>query len=115
MPHDRLGFHSVDHFALLGSPESSEECNVCGIVQVHPALLVVLELWVVNGFLGNGGASEEPDTLDFEVGLLTKDDVSGESVLSELVESLEETLAEVLSLVEDLALSLVLVVVEEPD
>jgi len=115
VPHNRLGFHPVDDVALLGSPESSDECNVFGIVEVHPALLVVLELGVVNGFLGNCGASEQPHTFDFEAGLLTQDDVSGEGVLSELVESLQETLAEVLSLVKDLTLSLVLVVVEEPD
>jgi hypothetical protein len=70
---------------------------------------------VVTGLLRNAGATPKPNTFNFEVGLITNDQMSGETVLAEVVEALEETIAQVVSDVEFLTLTLVLVVVEEPE
>ena len=76
---------------------------------------MVFEARVVLHFLRNSLSSEEPDTLDFELRLLSEDDVSGKGVLSEVVNSLEESISKVSELIEDFSLTFVLIVVQEED
>ena len=63
--------------------EGTEDSHVLGLVEIELPLLVVLELGMVDGLLGDSGATEQPDTLNVEVGLVTDDGVAGERVLAE--------------------------------
>jgi len=110
-----LDFEAVGNIAFLGSPEFSDEFLVLWLRHVEFSGLVVLKLRVLLHLFGNSLASEQPDSLNFEVGLLAEDGVDGEGVLSEVVDSLEEALHEVDGLVEDLALTGVFLVVQVVD
>lgn len=114
MPRDGLDLSAVGNAALLSTPELSDEGDVGFVIQIELAVLVVFELRMVDGLLGDSGTTEEPDALDFKRWLLTSDAHSCESMLSEGVEALKETLEEVLGLVHNLTLALVLFVLEEP-
>ena len=115
MPVDSLDGLAIDLVGVFGTPESADEILVLLDIQVELASLVIFELGVVDGFLRNASAAPEPDTLDFEVGLISDNQVSGEAVLAEVVEALEETIAQIVGDVELLTLALILVVVEEPE
>lgn len=116
MPHDRLNGSAVGlRFADFCTPEFSDELEIFLVVEVHLACLVVLVLWMVNHFCWDFLSSEAPDALNVKFWLVSDDAHSCESVLSEVVESLEEALHQVFSLVEDLTFVSVLVVVEEPE
>jgi len=105
---------TIDFIGVLSTPESTDKVFILFDSQVQLASLVVLELRVVDGLLRNASAAPQPDTFDLEVGLVAEDQVPGEAVLAEVVEALQEPIAEVVCDVELLALALVLVVVEEP-
>jgi hypothetical protein len=79
------------------------------------SLLVILELGVVEHLLGNSLASEEPDSLDVEVRLFSEDCVHGECVLSEVVDSLEESIHHVEGLIKNFTFTRVLVILTEVD
>ena len=115
MPHHGLNLHAVGLLADLSTPELSDELEVLLVVEVDLACFVVFELRVVVHFEWDLVASEAPDTLNFKLGLFVEDAHSGQAVLSEVVESLQETLHQVLGFVELFTLTLVLVIVEEPE
>lgn len=83
MPRDGHDWSAVGLCAYSGTPEFSDELYVFGFVQVKNATLVVLELWMVNALLGDNFSANQPDALNFEVGLFTSHAHSCESVLSE--------------------------------
>ena len=114
MPADRLDVHAVNFVGWFDTPESSDQIFVFLDSQVELSLLVVLELWVINCFLRNASTAPHPNTFNFETWLITEYQVSCETVLAEIVESLEETIAEIVGDVKLFTFSLVLVVVEEP-
>lgn len=114
MPVDGLDGLAIDLVSVLSTPECADEVLILFDVQVEFACLVVFELGVVDGLLRDASATPEPDALNFEVGLISEHQVSSEAVLAEIVEALEETIAQVVGDVEFFALTLVLVVVEEP-
>ena len=68
---------------------------------------------MINALLGDSQATNKPDALNFEVGLLAGDAHSCEGMLSKGVEALEEALEKILSLVHDLTLALVLFILPE--
>jgi len=70
---------------------------------------------VVLALLWDDSATHAPDTLDFERWLLAGDAHASEGMFAEGVESLKETLEQVLSLIHDLTLALVLIVLQEPE
>jgi len=108
---------SINGILLLGAPEIAEHLDILLLGHVELAFFVVLELGVVDGLLWDSGTTEKPDTLDFKFGLLTQNGVLGHRVLTELLEALNETIAQVDGLEEHLALSaehLVLQVPESP-
>lgn len=84
------------------------------VIKIELAILVVLELRMVDSLLGDSSTTEKPNALNFKGWLLTGDAHSCESMLSELVEALKETLEEILGLVHNLTLALVLLVLKEP-
>ena len=88
VPHDRHDLLAVGFATNLSRPELSDQLEVFFIVEVHLALLVVLELWVINHLLWDLLASEAPDTLNVTVGDIIDDAHSRETMLSEVVESL---------------------------
>jgi hypothetical protein len=115
VPVDGLDGLAIDLVCVLSTPECSDQILVLLNAQVELASFVVLELRVVDGLLRNASAAPKPNALDFEVGLISDDQVSGETVLAEIVEALEETIAEIVGDVKLFTLALVLVVVEEPE
>ena len=85
------------------TPEFSEKLVILGVVDgIHLSVLVVFELRMVVHLLRNFGTSEEPDTHDVVVTFNTDNSVSSESVLLEVVDSLHETIEEVVSLEKNL-------------
>jgi hypothetical protein len=95
VPADSLDGHTVYFISWFDTPEGSDQILVFLDIQVELSLLVVLELWVVNCFLRNASTAPHPNTFNFETWLITKHQVSCETVLAEIVESLEETIAEI--------------------
>jgi len=110
----RSSHQGVSLLELLVLEEFVNQSLVLSIGGIKSPLLVVLELRVVNHLLGNFESSEHPDGHDVKLGLFTDDGHDGPGVLSELVASLDETLHEILGLVEHLALFLVLFVLSVP-
>ena len=88
MPVDCLDGHAVDSVSLFDTPESSDQVFVFLNSQVELSLLIVLELWVVNCFLRNASTAPHPNTFNFKIWLITEYQVSCETVLAEIVESL---------------------------
>jgi hypothetical protein len=66
-----LNGHTINDVLVLGAPESADKVDILLLGDVEFAIFVVLELGVVDGFLGDSGTTEKPYTLDFEAGLLT--------------------------------------------
>ena len=60
-------------------------------------------------------ASEAPDTFNLEIWLFVEDAHLRQAVLSEVIKPLQESLHQVLGLVEDLTFTPVFVVMEEPE
>ncbi len=100
---------------MLGCPEFGNEVAVILIIHAEFSDLVVLELRVVLQLLRNALASEEPHSLDFEAGFFSEDSMGSEAVLSEVVESLQESIQQVRCLVENHTFTFVFLVVEEVD
>lgn len=94
-----------------GAEELADQLDIVGIVQVKFAVLVVLKLWVVMGLLRDDGSTEEENTFNFEVWLISKHAHSCKRVLSEVFKSLDKTFNEILSLPEDFTLAFVFIVV----
>jgi len=110
-----LNLESVDYLSLLGAPEIGDEFSVFLFVDAELGLLIVFELGMVQHLLGNSLSSEQPHSLNFKVWLLSKHGVHGESVLSEVINSLEESVEVVGGLVKNHTLTFVLLVVNEVD
>ena len=117
MPVDGKNGHAHNGvLVVLGAPEVTEELFILLVVEdVHLASLVVLELGVVEGLLRDAKTTPEPDAHNLLLLLSSEDEVASERPLSDLVTSLEVTLAQVFSLVEDFAFISVHLVVHEPD
>jgi len=108
--------HVHDSGTFVGTPEVSHELLVFLVAEdVHLSLGVVLERGVIVALLGDTGGSPHPDAHNLLLLLGSEDELSGEGPLSELVESLEETIAQVLSDVKNLTLISEHLVVEEPN
>jgi hypothetical protein len=105
-----LNLESVDNITGLGRPEFSDELFVFGFAEVKFSNIVVFKLRMFLHLFRDTLSSEEPDTLDFKVGFFTKDSNHSESVLSEVIESLEETVHEVSGLIEDFSFTWILLV-----
>jgi hypothetical protein len=110
-----LDLLSVDGFTSLGSPEFGDELSVFFLGDIEFSLCVVFELWVVEHLLGNALASEKPDSFNLKVGFFSQNSHHCECVGSEVVDSLEESVHEVLCLVENNTFTFVLFVVNEVD
>lgn len=106
-----LDIESVDFLSLFGAPEVSDQFLVIFIINIQFSAFIVFKLWVVDHFLRDSLSSEEPDTLNFKLGFVSEHQVSGQAVLSEVVDSLEETIQHVGSLVKNLSLTIVHLVV----
>jgi len=106
-----LDIESVDLLSLFGAPEVSDQFLVIFIINIQFSAFIVFELWVVNHFLWYSLSSEEPDTLDFKFGFISQHQVGGQTVLPEVVNSLEESVQNVGGLIEDLSLTIVHLVV----
>jgi hypothetical protein len=101
---------SVDDVAGLGAEEFLDKSLVSLVVDIEFFLVVVFKLRVINHLLRNTLSSEEPDGLDVKVGNLTNDGHHSESVSSEWINSLEETVHKVAGLIKDNTLTFVLIV-----
>jgi hypothetical protein len=88
---------------------------LCIVEDVHLSNFIVFELWVIFSLLRNANTTPEPNTHNFLLLFSTKNEVSSETPLSEIIESLKETLAHVFSLIELDTFTFVHFVVEEPD
>jgi len=110
-----LNLLSVNNVSNFGSPEIRNELLISFILNIEFSDGVIFELWVVLHFLWDSLSSEEPDSFDFEVWFFSEHAVHGEGVLPEVVNSLEETVQEVGSLIDNLSFSLILFVVDEVD
>jgi len=106
-----LHFLSIDDVTGFGTPEISNELPVSFVVNIQFSDLVIFKLRVFLHFLWDSLSSEEPDSLDLKVGFFSQDCVHGEGVLSEVVESLEEAIQQVGSLIENFTLAFVHLVV----
>lgn len=115
MPGDTLNFHSSGFLSLFPAPEFSDQLEVFLVVDVHLPVLVVLELWMLVHFLRYFFASETPDALNLKRRFISEDATSCECVFSEMIESLQESFHQVLSLVKDLSFVAVLLVLQEPE
>ena len=101
--------------ALLGTPMLSNQLLILWIIEVHLAWSTVLKLWVINGLLWQHSASEAENTPDVEVWLSTNHVELTKGMLSEVVESLEESSEQVLKLVQNLSLATELLVAHIPE
>jgi len=85
-------------------------------VQIHLAAIVELKLRVINDFLVNFWTFKEPHTFYLKVWLLTKNVMFCEDVLAKgICMDEKETPGKVNGFLQDLTLTLDLVVVDEPD
>ena len=101
--------------SLLEAPELGDKGLILGVGGVELLLFVVFELWVVNHLLWDFVTSEHPDGDDVELWLLTNNGDGSPSVLSEVIDSLEEAVEQVVELVLLHTFTFVLVVVQEVD
>ena len=112
MPVDGEDGQTTDRVSVLGTPEGADQLLILLVVEdVHLAGLVVFELGVVVGLLGNASAAPEPNTHDLLLLLGAEHEMSSKAPLSEVVESLEETLKKILSLVHNFTFTFILFVV----
>jgi len=114
VPADGLYCLAINLVCRLNTPEGANQFFVIFVGQVKFTGLVVLKLWMVNSFLRNAGTTPQPNTFNLEVWLVTKDQVARKAVLAEVVEALQETIAQVICDVELFAFTFVFVVVQEP-
>jgi len=98
---------SIELLSLFGAPEVSDQFLVIFIINIQFSAFIVFELWVVDHFLWYSLASEEPHSLDFKFWFIAQHQVGGQAVLPEVINSLEETVQHVGSLVENLTFTIV--------
>ena len=117
MPHGDLYLLALTDTSLsLGVEVFLDQSSVLGIILVHLAGLHVFHLGMVDKLLDfDVVTTDEEDTLDVEIRLLTNHAESSERVLLEALKSLYEPFEQVLELVANLTLVSILVVVEEPE
>ena len=115
VPGYALDLHAVRSASHFSRPELSDQLEVLGVVDVQLPRLVVLELGVVNHLEWQLFAAEAPDALYLEIRLNIQDALPCETMLSEVIESLQEPTHQVLCLVEHSAFFAELVVMEEPE
>ena len=116
MPAGGVDRHAIDGTLAIGRGEGlSDELDIGGVAEIHLAGTHVLELGMVVALLRNDLTTDEEDTIDLKVGLSTEHADLSESVLSEVIKSLHETLKQVSELVLDLTLVSVSLVVEPPE
>ena len=115
VPGGDLDGHALAGAASRGGEEVSSDGNVLLLGHVELAWLHVLELRVVNALLWDDLSTDEEHAHDLEIGHLVEHAELAESVLSEVIETLEETFEKVLELVVDGTFLAELLVVEEPE
>ena len=115
VPGGDLDGHTLAGAASRGSEEVSSNGNVLLLGHVELAWLHVLELRVVNALLWDDLSTDEEHAHDLEIGHLVEHAELAESVLSEVIETLEETFKKVLELIVDGTFLAELLVVEEPE
>ena len=100
---------------VLGGEEVSGKVLIGLNLHVELAWLHVLELRMVVALLRDDLTTDEQDTGNFEVGLLTKHAHLTEGVLAEVIKTLKEALKKVHELILNLTLLTELLVVQEPE
>ena len=115
VPGSDLAGQAIDDLTLLGGEVLLDELDVGGVLVVDLAGLDVLELRVVVPLLRDLKTTGEKNTLDLKVGLVAEHANLTEGDLSAALESLHETLDQVLELVSNSSLSTELLVVDEPE
>lgn len=110
-----LDFSSSNSLIFLGGPEVGNKLLIFSVGDIKFSGLVVFELRVINHFLGNSLSSEEPDSFNIKIGLISNDDVHSEGVFSKVINSLEETIHEIAGLIEDFSFSRVLIILKMID
>ena len=115
LPHSNLDGETVNNCAgIFCSHKLSNDRQVSLAIPVHLAGSHVLELRVIDQLLRDTLASNKHDTHKLEVWLVSEHEELAERVLSEVLESLDETFKEVLEHVANLTLFAHLLIVEEP-
>ena len=110
-----LDFSSTNGLIFLRGPEVGNKLLIFSVGDIKFSGLVVFELRVINHFLGNSLSSEEPDSFNIKIGLISNDDVHSEGVFSKVINSLEETIHEIAGLIEDFSFSGVLIILKMID
>jgi hypothetical protein len=105
---------SLDGITILSAQEVTNKVSILFIINTQLLSSIVFELWVILHLSWNFFSSEDPHSLDFKLWLFSKDGVHGPSVLSKVVNSLQETIHKVKGLVENNSLTFVHLVVEFP-
>ena len=103
--------HSFDLFTLFSTPEVSNQLFILSIVYIQFSKFVILELRMVYHLLGNSLSSEEPHSFNFKIWFISEHHVSSKGVLSEMVNSLQESVQEISKLILDLTFSFVFFIV----
>jgi len=108
-----LNFLSIDNISNFSTPEISDQFSIFFTVHIQFSEFIIFKLWVVFHFLRNSLSSEEPNSFNFKIGLLSQNSVHGKRVLSEMVNSLQEAIHHVLGLEQNCTLTFIFVVVNE--
>jgi len=101
--------------SCLGCPEIFNQISIFFLADIEFSLLIVFKLWVVEHLLGNTLASEEPDTLQIQIGFFSEDGMHCQYVLSEMINSLQEAVHQVQGLIKHLSLSWILLIFDMID
>lgn len=117
MPHGAQDgkVHDGSCSVILGRHELSGEIGIGSVLHVHLTGAHVLELGVVNALLRDDRTADEKDTGHLHGGLGTEKAKLTESVLAEVIETLQEALEEVNELVLNGTFVADLLVVKEPE
>jgi len=107
--------HDGSCSVILGRHELSGEIGIGSVLHVHLTGAHVLELGVVNALLRDDRTADEKDTGHLHGGLGTEKAKLTESVLAEVIETLQEALEEVNELVLNGTFVADLLVVKEPE
>jgi len=102
-----LNFLSIDGIIGLKAQEISDELFIGFIIKAQLPNFIVFELWVVLHLLWDSLSSEDPHSFDFKLWFLTYDSVHGPGVLSEVINSLQESIHKVNSLVKNSSFSFI--------
>lgn len=117
VPLEGLAFHTVHHITNFTTEELSDELIVSLVVSwVKLFGFIVLELRMLLGkTIWDLLSSEEPETFDLELWLLTEDSLSGEGIFGSVFGSVQETVHQVVGNVFLVSLTFIDVVMEMPE